>query len=85
MIAGGVTFLFALAMFTSSDKGSAIGMLFFAVVTIGAGILWLRSLRPTFHVFLASASAERQSLTSKDEALVDRVTNAINDAITYRG
>jgi hypothetical protein len=52
---------------------------------LAGGVLWLRSLKPTFHVFLASAAAERQGLTSKDESLVDRVTAAISDAITHRG
>ena len=50
-----------------------------------AGILWLRSIKPTFHVMLASASGERQGLSSQYEGFVDHVTSAIADAISYRG
>jgi hypothetical protein len=49
------------------------------------GIVWLRSLRPTYHVMLATAGGERQGLTSQDEGVVDRVTTAIADAIVHRG
>jgi hypothetical protein len=86
IVGGGVTLLFALALFGSSgDQGASVVMLLFAMGVIAGGIVWLRSLKPTFHVFLASASAERQSLSSQDEALIDRVTSAISDAIIYRG
>ena len=59
----------------------------FAVCTVLliVGILWFRSLRPTFHVMLATAGGERQGLTSQDEEVVDRVTGAIADAIVHRG
>jgi len=48
-------------------------------------ISWFRSLRPTYHVMLATAGGERQGLTSQDEEVVDRVTGAIADAIVHRG
>jgi hypothetical protein len=44
------------------------------------GIVWLRSLHPTYNVMLATSAGERQGLTSKDEGIVDRVTAAIADA-----
>lgn len=49
------------------------------------GIVWLRSLHPTYHLMLATAGGERQGLTSNDEGVVDRVTAAIADAIVHRG
>lgn len=68
-----------------SSAGAGFGALLIAGLILAGGIAWLRALKPTFHVFLASAGAERQGLSSKDELLVDRVTIAINDAITHRG
>jgi hypothetical protein len=49
------------------------------------GIVWFKSLHPTYNVMLATAAGERQGLTSKDEGVVDRVTAAIADAIVHRG
>ena len=54
-------------------------------VLLTIGIVWFRSLRPTYHVMLATAGGERQGLTSQDEGVVDRVTAAIADAIVHRG
>jgi hypothetical protein len=85
IVIGAFALLAALASFSDARGGNGVGAVLLAVLILAAGIAWLRSLKPTFHVFLASASAERQGLTSKDEALVNRVTGAINDAIIHRG
>lgn len=58
---------------------------FFCAILLIAGILWFGSLTPTYHLMLATAGGERQGLTSKDQAVVDRVTAAIADAIVHRG
>jgi hypothetical protein len=82
---GAIAVIGALGSFKSSDAGSSFMVLLVMAAILAAGIFWLRSLKPTFHVVLASAAAERQGLTSKDESLVDRVTIAINEAIVHRG
>jgi uncharacterized membrane protein len=56
-----------------------------SAILLTLGIVWLRSVRPTYHVMLATAGGERQGLTSQDEGVVDRVTAAIADAIVHRG
>jgi hypothetical protein len=66
-----------------SDDG--IGALFMGVVLLAIGFLWFQSLKPVYHVMLASSSGERQGLSSMDEGLVDRTTAAIAEAIIYRG
>lgn len=86
LIAGGVLVLLgALASFGGSSSGSALGGLLFAALIVGAGVLWFKSLKPTFYVVLSSSSGEQQGLTSNDEGLVDRVITAITAAITHRG
>jgi hypothetical protein len=69
---------------TIASHDNAEGIVMGAVMLV-IGIVWFRSLKPAYHVMLASASGERQGLTSNDESLVSRVTSAIGDAITYRG
>lgn len=67
---------------SSSDRWTPFVV---CVVLLIIGIVWFRSLRPTYNVMLATAGGERQGLTSKDEGVVDRVTAAIADAIVHRG
>jgi hypothetical protein len=85
IVFGVMAVLVALTGFAGDNPGGAFGGLVISGAILAAGIFWLRSLKPTYHVYLASASAERHGLSSQDQALVDRVTNAISDAITYRG
>jgi hypothetical protein len=84
-ILGVVFALSGAAVALQSEHGDGVGMIVFGVIALVVGILWLRSLKPTHHVMLASASGERQGLSSQDESLVNRVTTAIADAITFRG
>lgn len=69
------------------SKDFAAGLMMFLVCAgiTAAGIAWLRSLKPTYHVILASASGEREGMSSKDHSLVERVIAAITAAITHRG
>ncbi|OQC36126.1 MAG: hypothetical protein BWX64_02198 [Acidobacteria bacterium ADurb.Bin051] len=85
IIVGVLSVLGALGSFGSAGAGESVVAVGFAAAILAAGVLWLRALKPTYHVFLASASGEVQGLSSKDEALVDRVVAAITDAITHRG
>jgi hypothetical protein len=76
---GGLT----MALGGSGDgRWSAFGT---SLVLLIIGIVWLKSLHPTYNVMLATAAGERQGLTSKDEGVVDRVTAAIANAIVHRG
>jgi len=72
-------------MFLANDTSGAIGALIFWVLIIAGGVSWLRKLKPTFHVILASASGESKALNSKDEAFVDQVAGAVNQALVHRG
>jgi hypothetical membrane protein len=75
----------SLGNFRSGHFGESLLMFLVFAGLLAAGIFWLRSLRPTYHVVLASASGERQGMSSKDNELVDRVIGGITDAITHRG
>jgi hypothetical protein len=69
----------------SLELGTGLRMLALACVSGSIGVVWLQSLKPTYHVMLASASGERQGLSSQDGGVVSRATIAIADAITHRG
>jgi hypothetical protein len=69
----------------ASKGDDSVSTFVVCVILLVVGYLWYASLKPTYHVMLASASGERQGLTSQDPALVSRTTAAIADAIVYRG
>jgi Family of unknown function (DUF6232) len=75
----------SLGGFGSGDAGSAVVAFLICAACVALGVVWLRALKPTYHVVLASSSGERQGLSSKDNNLVDDVIGAISSAITYRG
>lgn len=77
--------LISLVTLLGNNGDGSGAALFFCLLFLIAGILWVRSLKPTYHLMIASASGERQGLTSQDESLVDHATAAIANAITYRG
>jgi hypothetical protein len=84
MILLGVLMMVAVINDTEKNSPVALGVgvsIFLLVV----GFLWLRSKRPIHAVVLTSASSETKAYTSRDEAFVDRVVRAINDAIVHRG
>ncbi|KGT87026.1 QacE [Erwinia typographi] len=55
------------------------------VLLIVLGIMWIKSLKTEYVVFLNSASGESQALTSTDKNYIDKVINSLNEAIIYRG
>ncbi|HUR81670.1 MAG TPA: DUF6232 family protein [Thermoanaerobaculia bacterium] len=87
LIIFGVLMLFGaiVMLFAQDSRGGAGGPLIFAMLLLIAGMAWFKSQQPTYHLVLATASGERQGLSSRDGAHVNRVTAAVADAIAYRG
>ena len=54
------------------------------ILLAGAVLLWIMQ-KNKFVISLSSASGSEEALTSKDEAYIDRIVNALNDAIAERG
>lgn len=61
------------------------GFVVIGVIGLALGIVLYRSLKPVHHVMLATSAAERQGFSSRDLLLVQRVTAAVAEAITFRG
>jgi predicted ABC-type sugar transport system permease subunit len=85
IVIGGLMTLGSLGTVFSKDFGSGLVMFVICAGIAAAGVAWFRSLKPTHHVILASASGEQEGMSSKDHELVDRVVSAITNAITSRG
>ncbi len=85
LLLGGVLVLFiAMATFQSSIADGLVVGLIGAAILAGA-IFWLRKLKPTYHVQIASASGEAKALSSPDNAYIQKIVASINDAIVkYR-
>ena len=84
-VIGALMTLGSLGTLFSKDFGTGIVMFLICGAVAAAGVAWLRSLKPTYHVVLASASGEREGMSSKDHDLVNRIISAITQAITHRG
>ncbi len=70
---------------------AGIGLLAFifkwyvAVIILAAAVAWWFLQKTKYSVQLASASGHNDALTSTNEEYIDRVVNALNDAIVHRG
>lgn len=66
---------------TNSGAGAVVTGLLFAGAIVVAGVLWMRSLKPTYHLLLASASGETSALSSQDPGYINHLVGCINEAI----
>lgn len=57
---------------------------FIALIVIAAAVAWWMSQKTTYSIRLASASGESEALNSCDESLIDKIIEALNEAIVYR-
>lgn len=66
---------------TPSGGGFAFVGLMIALI----GVLWFRGTCPTYTVWIATASGEKEAYENTNGAFVRKVVKAINDAIVHRG
>ena len=74
----------ALVTFARDTAAGFVWLLIGGGLVAGA-IFWMRSLKPSFHVTIASSSGEIRALTSQDKAYISKIVAGINEAIVrYR-
>ncbi len=61
------------------------GTIFVGVLFLAAGLAWWFLEKSVYHVVLSSASGEAKALSSKDGSWINRVVQALNNAIVHRG
>lgn len=66
-----------------SMRSTAVGVV--GVLLVAAGIALAFILKPTYAVRLGSASGEIDGIADKDSAEIDRIVDAISNAIVHRG
>jgi hypothetical protein len=77
MVFGGVIFLFSVQ--------SSWGAAFFGVLLVALSFWWFRSIKPIYHVRLVTASGQRDAMSNSDGAYIDKIVEAVNQAIIHRG
>lgn len=55
------------------------------VAAAAAGLAWLLAQKTQFTVVLSTAAGEQKALTSADRAFVQRIIDALNEAVIMRG
>lgn len=66
-------------------SGGNATMIFWVAVLFGSAILLWLNAKALFHIYLGTAGGEKEVLSSSDKAFVDRVAQAINEALVSRG
>lgn len=76
-----VGFFVMIGGFSAKSVGAGI----VGLLILAGGIAWLLLQKPTYWVALHSASGEARALGDKNEAHIEAVIKALNDAIVARG
>ncbi|MDX9942873.1 MAG: DUF6232 family protein [Bacteroidales bacterium] len=58
---------------------------FLALIVIALAVGWWMSQKTIYQVVLASSSGENDALSDKDQDFINKVVEALNDAIVFRG
>ena len=78
---GGVGAFAVFSDLFTAGKLPEFSSFFLIAVFLVAGIAWFRSLKPSFHVTIASASGEVEALESAEKDYIQKIVTSINDAI----
>jgi hypothetical protein len=67
------------------SKGGVAPALIIGAIVVTGGVFWYRAAKPDYHVSIASSAGERPAMTHKDKAYIEKIVDAINEAIVrYR-
>jgi hypothetical protein len=69
----------------AANSHAMAGMAFVSALIIAGGIFWWTSQKAIYAVRIASSSGESSPITSVNEERIDRIVQAINEAIVHRG
>ena len=75
----------ALVIFVGGISAKSVVAAIIGLVLVGLGVLWLKSLKPTFYVALRTAGVESRALESKDAQWIERIVKGLNETIVARG
>ncbi|MFT3918151.1 DUF6232 family protein [Cloacibacterium sp.] len=59
--------------------------IFYGIVTILIGVLWLIFNKNEYAVRISTNAGEANSIVSKNKAYIQKIVNALNEAIIHRG
>lgn len=74
-----------LFIFGGGLSGSDLSAVVWGVLLLGIGVFWWWKQKPQYHLRIASASGEANAVTSPDKDRVDKIVQAVNEAIIGRG
>jgi hypothetical protein len=80
-----IAILAILGAIGSGGASKDVGTVIFMVLLLIGGIAWFLALKPTFYVVLSSASGEQKAHYCKDVGAIEKIVEAINNAIIARG
>jgi hypothetical protein len=55
------------------------------VILIVVGLFWIMNIKDEYSVRISTNAGESNSLVSKDESYIQKIVNALNEAIIHRG
>ncbi len=79
------TIFIGVILFIIGLRVDIVGLTIAGVIILLLGILWVWKASGEYHIMITSASGETSALESKDKGYIDKVVQAMNEAIIHRG
>jgi len=75
----------AIAGCSATAGSDATGGIVFGIIVLGVGIAIAAAVKTQYVVKIGSASGESNALVAKDKEYIQKIVNAVNEAIIKRG
>lgn len=73
------------ALFLFAGFAGSAGLAVFGALLLGAGILWWKGLKVTYGLRISSSSGESTPISSVNREQIEKIVQAVNEAIIGRG
>lgn len=82
-----VTGLFGLALLVAgfSETPVIAGVVIFGLLLVGVAVVWWVKQKPLYHLRIASSSGESNAISDYDGTRIEKIVQAVNEAIISRG
>lgn len=79
------TIIIGIILFIIGLSANVAALTVFGIIILLLGVLWAWKARGEYHIMITSASGEASAVKSKNKEYINKIAQAMNEAIIHRG